>query len=694
MRRYGRYGLMLAMLALLLSNSWASERAARAATLDMVADRVLGQAVFTTANGPNPPTQSSLRRPSAAAIFAPTGRLFVSDTNNNRVMSWPSVSSFTSGLNADLVIGQAFFTSTGGINPPPTATSLKGPDGVATDATSLYVADTLNNRVMQYVGPFTPGVNGMAATHVIGQPGMTTGTAQALSDDSLLSPRGVAVDGAGRLFVADTGNNRVLRFPTPILIDQPVADQVFGQMGNFFTNGANQPVLSADSLRVPVGITFDSAGSLYIADNGNNRILRFDQPATTDTTADAVVGQPNFTVGGNSTTASTLASPTGLAVDSQGNLYVADTNNNRVLEFNGPVVNGVPANQVDGQPDFTQSSGNNGNAPINGLTAASLNVPTAVLVDATDNLYVVDKNNNRLLEYDGPVSPTPPKIASMSTNAVIAGGAAFTLSITGSNFISGTSIIQWNGANRVTTFVDATHLNGAITGNDIRNPVNATVRVNNGPPVGSSNTQFVVVTNAAPTLTTMTPSPAVAGGPNFNLTINGSGFSGQTQTYVNGNFRTTTYVSSTRVTAQVLAVDVASQNTSPGIPVFTLNPAPGGGQSATGNLPVDFAKPTITTMLPNPAQANQGPLMVTVNGTNFVSGQSFVTFNGVSHAADTVYVSNTRLTFVLTAQELATQVQVVRPVLVTNPAPGGASNPSNLTLALLTRRAYFVPLRK
>ena len=176
-------------------------------------------------------------------------------------------------------------------------------------AGNFHVADYGNNRVLEYFTPYsgtgTPGIPGFpgdtTADVVFGQAKFTTNDKNHLglntiSATSLFNPSGVALDSAGNLYVADFSNNRVLEYNTPLSTNEAAA-VVFGQGGNFATNTANNGGISATSLFSPSGVVLDNAGNLYVADNSNNRVLEYNTPLTTDTTADLVFGQ-----GGNFTT--------------------------------------------------------------------------------------------------------------------------------------------------------------------------------------------------------------------------------------------------------------------------------------------------------------------------------------------------------------------------------------------------------
>ena len=158
----------------------------------------------------------------------------------------------------------------------------------STSPAPVYVSDTGNNRVLGFRSA-TGFTNGQFADIVIGQPDFVTTFSQGPTNTSstrstgLTSPRGLAVDNSGNLYVIDAGNNRILRFPKPFTqTANELPDMVIGQPG-FSTGGANQGGISASTLSFAgassVGLTFDSAGNLWVADSGNNRVLRFNASA-------------------------------------------------------------------------------------------------------------------------------------------------------------------------------------------------------------------------------------------------------------------------------------------------------------------------------------------------------------------------------------------------------------------------------
>ena len=361
---------------------------------DTNADLVLGQPNFTTNTFNNlaVPGASRLRSPNGLALDLRSGRLFVSDVGNYRVLSWPNASAQVNSQPADLVIGQpnllASYTAT------VSARSLNTPEDLTVDGQgNLYVADFKNNRVLEYNAPLT---SGMAASRVFGQADFTHNAANpvGINARSLNGPFGVAVDTHGNLYVADELNNRVLEYNAP-LSSGMAASRVFGQGGSFTTGIANNGSVSANSLNIPTGLALDAQGNLYVVDFGNNRVLEFNTPLSSGTTADRVFGQPDFTSHAYGLDAGSLAGPLAAALDSFGNLYVDDGDNNRVLEYNAPLTSDRMADRVFGQPNFNSNTFNNG-----GVSAHSLNFPFSVALDAHNNLYVADEANYRVLEFD------------------------------------------------------------------------------------------------------------------------------------------------------------------------------------------------------------------------------------------------------------------------------------------------------
>lgn len=303
-----------------------------------------------------------------------------------------SARSFVNHQPAEIVLGQADMTSNGTNNSGLSARSLSNPWSVCSDGTHLFVADTGNHRVLIF--NHIPTSNYAVADVVLGQPDMTSnsGNNGGLSARSLFGPQSVCSDGT-RLFVADTHNNRILIFNSIPTFNHAPADVVIGQP-DMTSNDENNGGVSGVSLYLPFGVCSDGT-LLYVADQHNNRVLIYNLYNYTHAYANVVLGQPDmmsnaFNNGGLS--AVSLAGPTGVYSDGT-HLFVADFSNNRVLIYNSiPTVYHAPADVVIGQPNMTSGANNY-------LNANSLNYPSGIFSDGT-RLFVADYFNNRILIYN------------------------------------------------------------------------------------------------------------------------------------------------------------------------------------------------------------------------------------------------------------------------------------------------------
>ena len=401
--------------------------ASSAAILDTTADLVLGQPDFSSHAvnaGVGSVNSTGVNAPFAVAIdqSVTPNHVYVTDMNNNRVLGWADEATLINGQPADKVFGQqGDFTSRTCNNGGRSADTLCTPQGLTVDtAGNLYVADRGNSRVLVYLTPFSStaiaGSGDTTADFVFGQTSFNQGgcsnpTLSTANASSLCNPLGVAVDSLGNVYVADTTNNRVLEYNTPLTISTPVvfvADRVFGQP-DFSSRTAGS---GADGLNQPYAVAVDSAGNVYVADFQNNRVLEYDTPLSTDTVADLVFGQTNFSstsANSGGISAGSLSNPTGVAVDSVDNLYVADRSNRRVLEYDTPLTTDTIADLVFGQGGFSTIFCNPGGV----ATASSLCIVTGVDVDGSGDLWVADFSNNRVLKYDP--ADQPPQTTTTST---------------------------------------------------------------------------------------------------------------------------------------------------------------------------------------------------------------------------------------------------------------------------------------
>lgn len=361
------------------------------------ADRVLGAVNFTT-TGFATATPTGMDNPTGLAIDPRTGKLYVSSNDQSRVLRFPDVDSLGDTADAEAVFGQPGFSGTAIGS---TSTTLAGQQGIHVDIKGrLWVADSANNRVLMFEGADSLA-NGAPADRVYGQPNFTTVTPDTTSA-KMDNPNAVHVDAADNLWVADFDNNRVLKFANvSTLASGAAATRVLGQP-DFTTNtsGTSQVKMSG-----PASVFVDAGGRLWVAEQSNRRVLRFDDAATlgNGAAADAVLGQTLFTTSAAGSGAQGLNSPAGVLVDSAGTLYVADYNNNRILFFKNAAdkANGAAADGVIGQPDFATTS--------TGVTERKLGgVYVGMALDRSGRLWVSDSDNQRVLRFSPDTTANPP----------------------------------------------------------------------------------------------------------------------------------------------------------------------------------------------------------------------------------------------------------------------------------------------
>lgn len=250
----------------------------------------------------------------------------------------------------------------GGDGGDPTKAQLNLPTGVAVDSSgNLYIADSLNARVREMAGSAINTIAGNGGLSYSGDGGPGTKA-------QLNSPQAVATDGAGNLYIADTANNVVRKVASGGTISTILGNGTAGS-GNSQLNG-------------PQGVAADSAGNVYVSDTQNARVLKISGGAVTTV---AGSGKPGFGGDGSSATSAQLNTPVGLAVDSAGNLYIADFGNNRIRKV-------TPGNTISTVAGTAQGFGGDGGL----ATAAQLNAPQGVALDKAGNLYITDTLNNRL----------------------------------------------------------------------------------------------------------------------------------------------------------------------------------------------------------------------------------------------------------------------------------------------------------
>ena len=326
-----------------------------------VISTVAGQGTGSFFGDGGPPLSAAMLYPTNAVVDH-NGNLYVSDFGNNcvRKVSGGVITTFAG-------TGSASYSGDGG---PAASATLNGPSGLALDAAgNLYISDLGNNRVRKVSSGVITTVAGNGNPAYSGDNGPATSA-------SLFGPQGLAVDAAGNLYIADSGNNRI-RKVSGGTITTVAGTGVAGASGD---GGA---AVSA-TLRTPTGLAFDGAGNLYFSDTNNFKIRRISNAIINTVAGNGVEG---YSGDGGAATNAMLDTPEGIAIDSAGNLFIADELNNRIRKVSAGTITTVAGNST------YAFSGDGGNAG-----SASIANPFGVAVDTAGEVFIVDTYNNRVRE--------------------------------------------------------------------------------------------------------------------------------------------------------------------------------------------------------------------------------------------------------------------------------------------------------
>jgi hypothetical protein len=322
-------------------------------------------------NGDNIPATTALLNGPRAVTVDSSDNLYIADFNNNRIRKVDTAGTITTVAGTGV---RGFL----GDNGPALAAQLNGPNGIFVDsAGNLYIAETLGQRVRKVDTTGTVTTFAGGGIPVLGDGGPAT----AAQFDPY---SGVAFDSSGNFYIADLVNNRIRKVNLVTGIITTIAGTgVTGSVGD------GGPATAAQ-LNGPIAVALDSAGNLYIADSTGRRVRKVNQVTGIITTI-AGTGASGSAGDGFPATAAQLNNPQGVALDSSGNLYISEFAGHRVRKVNA--VTGI-ITTVAGT-GVTGFNGDNIQA-----TAARLNTPQAVAVDSLGNLYIADVGNNRVRKVD------------------------------------------------------------------------------------------------------------------------------------------------------------------------------------------------------------------------------------------------------------------------------------------------------
>ncbi len=339
---------------------------------------VAGKEISAFGGDGGPATSASLSSPLKVAVDS-SGNLFIADSSSHVIRKVD-----TSG-NISTVAGTTAPTF-GGDGGPATSAHLNFPSDVAVDFSgNLFIADRNNHRVRKV--DTSGNISTVAGT---GNSGFS-GDGGPATSAQLQAPRGIVADSSGNLFIADSGNSRIRKVDT----------------------SGNVSTVAGTGTSDPRGVAVDSSGNLFIADSGNSRIRKVDTSGNVSTVAGTATG--GFSGDGGPATNAQLGGPWGVVVDSSGNLFIADTFNERIRKVD------TSGNISTVAGTGTHEYGGDGGP----ATSAQLSFPSGVAVDSSGNLFIADSSNHRIRKVEAVAAaaptptPTPTPVPGVSTTGLI-----------------------------------------------------------------------------------------------------------------------------------------------------------------------------------------------------------------------------------------------------------------------------------
>ncbi|WP_234125051.1 X2-like carbohydrate binding domain-containing protein [Clostridium hydrogenum] len=322
-------------------------------------------------------TSATLKNPSGVAVGS-SGNVYIADTNNSVIRK---IDHSTGNISTIAGTGASGYS---GDNSLATSAKLKNPVGIAVDSSeNIYVSDVYNQAIRK-IDHATGNISTIAGTGAGGYSG-NNGLA---TSATLNYPMGVAVDNSGNVYIADSSNNAVREI-----------DHTTGNISTIVGTTKDVPAIAysgdgglatSAALSNPMGVVADSSGNVYIADSGNNAVRKIDH-TTGNISTIAGTGTSGYSGDNGLATSAKLNMPMGVAVDSSGNVYIADSSNSAIRKIDN----------TTGNISTIAGTGTSGYSGDNGLaTSATLYGPNGVAVDNSGNVYIADSGNNVVRKID------------------------------------------------------------------------------------------------------------------------------------------------------------------------------------------------------------------------------------------------------------------------------------------------------
>ncbi|MGA2117014.1 MAG: hypothetical protein ABSH56_19925 [Bryobacteraceae bacterium] len=342
-------------------------------------------------------TSAELDDPQGIALDA-SGNLYIADAVNQRIRKVTNAASGTGTITTIGGDGVATVPANAdGDGSSALTAQVNSPNALAFDSSgNLYIADLLDQMV-RVINPSSGNINAFAG--ILGIAGFKGDTSIA-TNAWLYNPAGIAFDAAGNLYIADSNNHRIRKVAAGTNIITTVAGT--GVSGY---NGDGILATSAQ-LYKPTGVLVDASGNLYIADNENNRVRKVSASTGIITTV-AGNGNPGYSGDGMGAIESELWFPYALAMDTAGNLFIADANNARIREV-------VPNGTI-----YTIAGGYGIGFSYDGILAtdSTLDQPTSLAIDSLGDIFIADSSNNRIrmLKPQSAAPLQPPSVSGIAS---------------------------------------------------------------------------------------------------------------------------------------------------------------------------------------------------------------------------------------------------------------------------------------